>query len=349
MTYAKSAAFCDENALLDGMAEGAARYIGNMTFAGYRDAAARLFPFILPMIAPDRVTGAAFLDYLAWMNEISWEFEDQENGGRGVAYNLAQRNTDNRKIGILSLLKCFSESGTEILGPDKVILDALAGNGTIVRFVRTEKMHAPRIISADLSSLMVEACFAQELPCIRQSATHSLLRDATLDGILIAYGSHHLDEVARKAASAEAFRTIKNGGRLVLHDFEIGTPAADWFEKVVHPFSRTGHPHPHFTRNEMRSLLEDAGFQNVRVFGMADPFVLKGASAADARANALMHLCHMYDLVKIDTGRGNMLDQLESHAREIFGEIQIDRTASGYTATVPREALVAVGTKMAST
>jgi SAM-dependent methyltransferase len=324
-------------------------YVGNMTFGGYCRAAEIGFPIILPLIDPDRITGPAFHNNVAQMNEMSWEFEDQTHGGRGLAYNLAQRNADNRKIGTLSLLKCFSESGTEILGPDKVILDALAGDGTITRFVRSERMQAPTIISADISSFMVDACLAQHLPCIRQSATQSLLRDSALDGVLIAYGSHHLNKASRQAAAAEAFRTVKGGGRFVLHDFEIGTPAADWFDRVVHPFSRTGHPHPHFSRSEMQSLLEGSGFKDVRVFSIDDPFVLKGDSAEEARTNALIHLYRMYDLVRIADNQADMLRQLEACTKTIFGEMQVDRTPSGYTATIPRQAVVAVGTKMVGT
>ena len=348
MTYAENTASHSENALRRQSSGAIENYIGDMTFAGYCRAAEKHFPFILPMIDPDRITGSAFYDYVAMMNEISWEFEDQTDGGRGAAYNLAQRNSDNRKTGILSLLKCFSESLAEIPSPDKIILDALGGDGTITRFVQTEKIQAPTIISADLSGFMVNACLAQKFPCIRQSATQSLLRDSVLDGVLIAYGSHHLNYNSRKAAAIEAFRTIKDGGRFVLHDFEIGAPAANWFDKVVHPFSRTGHPYPHFSQNEMLTLLENAGFKNISVFSMQDPFILKGSSAEGARVNALMHLYHMYDLIKIANSQADILRQLETYVRNIFGEIQVEQTVSGYTATIPRQALVAVGTKIAS-
>src|SRR5262249_11782801 len=42
--------------------------------------------------------------YLAKMNEISREFEDEQAGGRGLAYNVAQRSVDNRKVGMTTLL-----------------------------------------------------------------------------------------------------------------------------------------------------------------------------------------------------------------------------------------------------
>jgi len=346
MDYATNLVFNYENLPRHPWLDDIENYISTRTFADYRRAAAKHFPFILPLIDPNRVEGGAFRDYVSFMNDISWEFEDQDAGGRGAAYNVAQRNTDNRKIGTLSLLKCFSDSQTDIPGPDKIILDALGGDGTIARLIQKEKIQAPTIISADLSGFMVDACIAQILPCIRQSATQSLLRDSVLDGVLIAYGSHHLDRASRKAAPIEAFRTIKNGGRFVLHDFEIGTPVANWFDKVVHPLSRTGHPHPHFSRQEMFALLEGAGFRNIQVFSMSDPFVLKGNSPEEARKNAIMHVYRMYDLVRIADNEADILFKLEAHIKNILGDIQIKQTDSGYSATIQREALVAVGTKI---
>lgn len=321
-------------------------YIGDLTYADYRRVADEQFPFLLSMIDPCRMNGAVFCDYINEMNEISWEFEDQDEGGRGAAYNLAQRNSKNRIVGTLSLLRYFSENFDEVPGPDKVILDALAGDGTITRLLQTEKLCAPTIISSDLSSFMVNACIAQKFPCIRQSATRSLLRDSVLDGVLVAYGSHHLDKLARKQATAEAYRTLKIGGRYVLHDFEVGAATANWFDKVVHPFSRTGHPHKHFTREEMQSLLQDAGFKNIQVSSMADPFILEGSTSEEARVAALVHVYRMYDLVKIAPTLTEALHCLETCINDVLGGIQIEAVGSIWTATIKREALVAVGTKM---
>lgn len=321
-------------------------YIGNLTFADYSRAAEEHFPFIISLIDPDRISGEGFRDYVNSMNEISWEFEDQDQGGRGIAYNLAQRNSKNRMIGTLSLLKYFSESLSEVPGSDKIVLDALAGDGTIARLLQTENMQAPTIISSDISCFMVKSCIEQKIPCIRQSATYSLLRDSVLDGVLIAYGSHHLDKASRRLAAAEAFRTIRFGGRFVLHDFEIGTPMANWFDRVVHPFSRTGHPHRHFSRDEMAALLQDSGFKNVHIFNMADPFVLNGNSPEEARTNALMHIYHMYDLVKIADNLTDVLYRLEACVNDVLGGIQIEQTGADWTATIQRQALVAVGTKV---
>lgn len=321
-------------------------YIGDLSFTDYYSAVREHFSFLLPLIDSGRVNGSAFRDYINEMNEISWEFENQDEGGRGVAYNLAQRNSRNRIVGTLSLLRCFSEDFAEVPGPDKIILDVLAGDGTITRLLRTEKIRSPTIISADLSSFMVKSCVEQKYPCIRQSATYSLLRDSVLDGVLIAYGSHHLDDSARKQASSEACRTLKVGGRFVLHDFETGAATANWFDKVVHPFSRTGHPHKHFTRDEMQTLLQDAGFKNIQAFNMADPFILEGRTSEEARVNALMHVYRMYDLVRIAPTLTEALHRLETHINDILGGIQIKQNGSVWTATIQREALVAVGSKV---
>jgi SAM-dependent methyltransferase len=192
---------------------------------------------------------------------------------------------------------------------------------------------------------MIDACHAQALPCVRQPATRSLFRDDVLDGVLIAYGSHHLDSNARTLAVREAHRTLRVGGRLVLHDFEIGGRCAKWFDSVVHPYSRTGHPHAHFSRQEMIHLLTSAGFRDVSVFEIRDPFTLNGSSSEEAKHNAIMHMYDMYDLIEIAYSAGDIAPCLERHITETLGPISIREEGGGYVAQIPRHALVAVGTK----
>ncbi len=316
-------------------------YLAGMDFAQAYEVIAWDHPFLAAMI--DRSDLRVIDDHVAAMNAISWEFEGDTDGGRGVAYNVAQRAVGNRARGMERLLGLFSANGREMPGPDCVILDALAGDGTVSRFAATYPEH-PTIVSADLSALMIEACMAQGLPCIRQSAARSLLRDNVLDGVLIAYGSHHLPDEDRRMAAIEARRTLKPGGRFVLHDFETGGATDAWFGEVVHPFSGTGHPHPHFSRPEMLHLMDAAGFHAVDIFDMDDPFVLHGASAAEARAAMLRHLYHMYGLCKLDIATAEGLDDLERRADATIGRMSVVRSAEGWTAHLPRMALVAIGT-----
>jgi ubiquinone/menaquinone biosynthesis C-methylase UbiE len=281
---------------------------------------------------------------IAKLNAISWEFEDEKVGGRGLAYNSAQKSADNRKVGMAALLKCFSPS-LEIPGQDFRILDVLGGDGTFARFCKTLGRHTPTVYTADISKFMIEACHAQALPCVRQSATRSLFRDNVLDGVLIAYGSHHLDGDARPLAVREAHRTLRAGRRLVLHDFEIGGRCAKWFDSVVHPYSRTGHPHAHYSRDEMFQLFTSAGFRDVRVFEISDPFILHGSSPDEARHNAIMHMYDMYDLIKVADAARDIVPRLERHITETLGPISIRQEEGRYVAEITRHALVAVGTK----
>jgi SAM-dependent methyltransferase len=323
----------------------ALEYLNNTSFVNYLNTIKTNQPTLYALLNHSEFKEGMIDAYIDEMNSISWEFEDISVGGRGFAYNMAQKAASNREEGMISLLKCFSPSFDIIPGEDFCMLDVLGGDGTIIRFLNTLDGPKPTIFTADLSKYMISACYTQNMPCIRQSATKSLFRNSVLDGVLVAYGSHHLDHQARRLAAAEAHRTLKSGGRLVLHDFEIGEKSAKWFDEVVHPFSRTGHPHPHFSRQEMLEIFTTAGFRDIRIFDLTDSFTLKGDTQDNAKHNAIMHMYNMYDLVKIANSESDIVARVERNIIEIFGQIVIDKHDDEYIATIPRHALVAVGTK----
>lgn len=317
-------------------------YVSGYSFDQYLSFLRRSDPQFHSMLSRERCLDAE--RQVAEWNRISWEFEGHKTGGRGAAYNLAQKTADNRKVGMATLLQCFGAS-PGIHGQNLRVLDVLGGDGTLARFSKGLGRQMPTIYTADISKFMIDACHVQALPCIRQPATCSLFRDDALDGVLIAYGSHHLNHNQRQLAAREAYRTLRAGGRLVLHDFEIGGRSARWFDSVVHPYSRTGHPHAHFSRPEMQHLLTSAGFCDVRVFTMHDPFTLRGNSPAEARHKAVMHMYDMYDLIRIEEETSDIELCLERYITETLGGISVQEQDGSYTAEIPREALVAVGTK----
>lgn len=302
-------------------------------------------PFLLALVLPEYRSGGALEREAALMDRRSWEFEGPEKGGRGQEYNVAQNVGTNRRRGMRTLLNLLADEED----PDrasKTILDVLAGDGTLTRFASTLPVRAPRIVSADISRLMIDSCIAQRLPCIRQSAVKSLLRDESLDGVLIAYGSHHLDSGERREAAGEAFRTLKPGGIFVLHDFEVGGRMDRWFETIVHPYSLTGHAHPHFTRSEMERLMRDRGFGRAEVFAMDDSFEVAGKTEKMAKSNMLRHLHTMYGLARWPLATEAHEPAFEKIVAEVLGEIEIEREDSSYVARVRRDALVAVGVKV---
>lgn len=320
-------------------------YLTDLDFDSYLAAVQANHPWLYDMIDLSRLTYSYVDSFVAGLEAASWEFEDLKDGGRGSAYNYAQKAIENRKVGMSSLVDWFTDGLDDDRTQSLKILDVLAGDGTIARFIDDCYPKKLAIISADLSKFMVDSCFLQNLPSIRQSATQSLFKNDMLDGGFIAYGSHHLDAVSRKQAVSELHRTLKSGGRIILHDFEEGGAFAKWFTDVVHPYSRTGHPHEHFSRAEMQSLLADSGFTNIRVFDMDDRFTLNGETAEKAHQNALLHLYHMYDLVNIGSSNSERLAKIEAMATDILGPIETKAKNGHYTTTIHRTALVATGVK----
>ena len=95
----------------------------------------------------------------------------------------------------------------------------------------------------------------------------------------------------------------------------------------------------------MFHLFTGAGFRDVRVFEISDPFTLHGSSPEEAKHNAIMHMYDMYDLVKVADSARDIVSRLERHITETLGPISIRQEDGRYVAEIPRDALVAVGTK----
>src|SRR3954468_4767485 len=101
-------------------------YVNGSNFAEYLEDLRRMHPELRDLLSQERCRDAE--RHVAELNMSSWEFEDEEAGGRGCSYNVAQRSADNRRVGMLTLLKCFRPS-FEVPGPGFKILDVLGGDG----------------------------------------------------------------------------------------------------------------------------------------------------------------------------------------------------------------------------
>ena len=272
----------------------------------------RRFPELFALVDPARCAAPS--------TAVPVDFEDSAVGGRGETYRDAQRDPSIRARGIATLFDLASPDGDRrSWQPGQVVLDVLGGDGTLARAaatglpsgpVRPDDPHSPldagqpagagpTVLTSDLSAGMVAAAQRHGLPALQQPAQRLRLRDSSVDAVIIAYGTHHIPVEQRLDAVREAWRVLRPGGRLVLHDFAEDSPVARWFTEVVHPYSRTGHPYPHFTAEAMTRLFNAAGFADVRVVDVYDPFVLIAVDQSTARLRLGRHLADMYGLVRL--------------------------------------------------
>ncbi|HEY1349294.1 MAG TPA: class I SAM-dependent methyltransferase [Ktedonobacteraceae bacterium] len=297
------------------------------------------------------------------------DFEDEQQGGRGLSYRNAQRNPLVRAAGIKQLFTLASPNERlPELSPRYRLLDILGGDGTLTRALAQMLPVAslPTILTSDIAQGMIEAAQAYGLAALRQAAQSLVLKDNCFDSAIIAYGAHHIPPAQRLQAVQEAFRVLKPGGKLIFHDFEEQSPVATWFASVVDPYSLTGHKYGHFTRAEITNYLLEAGFTNVRVQHLYDPFVLAGESPEQLEIVLGEYLFHMYGLTQLlDLHERQSVyraiynlayqcfqyDYALMELSESFGKSEISCFQQGvlWFVEMPRVALVGIGSKPAET
>ncbi|WP_157895917.1 class I SAM-dependent methyltransferase [Mesorhizobium sp. ORS 3428] len=242
----------------------------------------------------------------------------------------------------MDLLGKMHPNGRNGLCPSLIICDLLAGDGYVNKVARRilGAARCPAFINSDISQFMVDRCIRDGLFAIWQSATNPFwIRDGSVDGVLMAYGTHHIPRAQRPAAVQAAARVLRPGGIFVLHDFEVGSPTARWFADVVSTHSVTPHDYPHFTAGEVLDLFAAAQFDEVTVQRITDPFVFQGRDEESVLQLLADYVVKMYGLVKLRAHTQRVLALLD----EYFG-IEITRTSHGeFEARIARNALVGSG------
>lgn len=311
-----------------------------------------------------RLNSAVLTDIYRSLDCFNSPFDTKERGGRGDAYRATQLAYPlARSEGISNLCDLATPADTQDPAAT-YLLDALGGNGTMTRAMRMlRKTKAPTIFTGDIAAPMIVDALAQGLPAVRQAAEYSLFRDACIDGVIFAYGTHHIPVDQRLKAVVEAHRVLRPGGRIVVHDFEEGTLTARWYSEALDRYTSTGHKHDHFSPPEMRELLADAGFQDIQVQYLYDPCVVFGDSPDAALRNVVDYMFRLFALVKLfppgavdDEDSWPIAEELVRRYASFtpaerarygarVGELSVQPSGNGFRAELPRVALVASGTR----
>lgn len=310
---------------------------------------------------------AALLDFdrpgsfeaLSALSATRTEF-DSDQTGRGDTYRTAQTDVSVRWTGIRQLL---SLCGLGRSCGHQVLLDVLGGNGTVARAIREcggTSVKDVSVLTGDLSAEMVEHALSDGFAAIRQSADFLFLREASVDSVLLAYGTHHIPPKCRPLAIAEALRVLRPGGRIVLHDFSEASPTARFFHQVVHSHFRAGHDYEHFSRESLTRLFQTAGLR-VSISELYDPLLVRGRDVEEARRKMCDYIINMYGIGSWISPRADLdeawrqLTQCFDHSRHMVpsmarGEAPaapvVQRESGGFVAVIPRVALVAVAQKV---
>lgn len=297
-----------------------------------------------------------------WSGDLAAESATRDDfgpGGRGTEYLQAQAlDVHARATGISQLVRLLMGTPAREDGRPRIMVDLLGGDGLVRRVCREAALGQVSILTCDLSPYMIASAWSQGLPALIQRAERPLLKDSSVDAVLLAYGSHHIPAAMRQALVSQAYRVLRPGGVFVLHDFLCGSPADRWFSDVVDPYSATGHKFRHFTSNEVNDCLTGAGFTRHEVLDLNDSYSVTGASRRTTESAMGRYLVKMYGLTKAEStwGPEGASRWALSRARSIFtyrepgstiaeSDLRFDNVARAWRMRIPRRAVVGVGEK----
>lgn len=266
--------------------------------------------------------------------------------GRGSDYlDSIQLSLLARSEGVMDLLGKMHPNGRDGLCSSLIICDLLAGDGYVNKVAHRllGEARCPSFINSDVSQYMVDRCIRDGLFAVWQGATDPFwIRDGSVDGVLMAYGTHHIPRAQRATAVRAAARILRPGGIFVLHDFEEGSPTAHWFADVVSTHSVTPHEYPHFTAGEVLDLFAAAQFAEVTVQRITDPFVFHARDEESSLQLLAQYVVKMYGLEKLRSHTQHVLALLDKY----FGVV-LTRTSHGeFEARIARNALVGSGRRV---
>lgn len=299
----------------------------------------KINPVAFKAIEP-RIARQSF-DSLAKLSRNEFTLE-----GRGSDYlDSIQLSLLARSEGVMDLLGKMHPNGRDGLCSSLIFCDLLAGDGYVNKVAHQllGAARCPSFINSDVSQFMVDRCIRDGLFATWQGATDPFwIKDGSVDGVLMAYGTHHIPRAERATAVRAAARILRPGGIFVLHDFEEGSPAARWFTDVVSSHSVTPHDYPHFTAGEVLDLFAAAQFDEVTVQRISDPFVFHGGDEERALQLLAEYVVKMYGLEKLRSQTQRVLALLDDY----FGLVVTQTSQGEFEARITRNALVGSGRRV---
>jgi SAM-dependent methyltransferase len=337
-------------------------YLPGRTAADYLNECEVKHPALYERLSLDRIL--ANREIFRQIDSMSRTFEGSDKGGRGDSYRRTQVRYPMARAAAIKSLFCTLLPADGSSGPRKYILDVLGGNGTLTRTMRmvTPPEQMPEIFTGDIAGSMVTDALARGFPAVRQPAQSLLLADRTMDGVIFAYGTHHVPVSDRLTVLTEAHRVLRPGGRVLVHDFVENSPTARWYSEILDKYTTTGHDCVHFTQAGIRALLEAAGFTNVCVTKIYDPCTIWADHPDQAWTRLLAYLVDLFSLEGLRPKDGQASQDHWRMVREIISPyaeyltdddamdrqldpIKIFHGNGRYAAELPRVALVATGDK----
>ncbi len=340
------------------------QYFKEVSVDQFLDFTEKKFPFLYQILKKEHFT----TEKIEWLlSQIdSFDFEENPKGGRGGDYLSEQiKHPLNRYVGFRQLFDLIIGDNDD--KKELIVLDAMGGNGTLHKASELLGYNHLKIIISDISSAMIKSAFDQNIPCIRQPAQNLLLKDNSVDAVVFAYGTHHIPAEERHTSFKEAYRVLKEGGKLLIHDYEEGSKTSEWYSDILDKYTYTGHKYVHFTKQELNTTLSEIGYSKINVANIYDPFIIEGSTQEDARKNMLNHLVNLFGMRKLKKEEfteqedfykrvEGLVDQCfdftkEDQGKEIEDILAVKKTTiyskdiGKYFAEVPRIALIGVGEK----
>ncbi|HCA3579198.1 TPA: class I SAM-dependent methyltransferase [Salmonella enterica subsp. enterica serovar Ball] len=206
---------------------------------------------------------------------VAMETGGFSHGGISENYGieqLSQQQVLYRKWGYLALSHLLQRK--KQWSENDILLDALAGNGTFERTISQLYSRYPACIGNDVSLPMVMQGIQDGRRIYWTDITRDILNEGFADYAIAAYGFHHVPINRRTAFIQGMISRMKLGGILTVHDFVSGTPTARWYSECIHQYRTVGHDYPHFTPDELYTLLINSGLKEISINIIYDPFII---------------------------------------------------------------------------